>query len=107
PDYFAARRVEARRSVAAEMDVHPAELDHRRRRSVAVQRIAERFGIVAVKELLRQPNLAVVEIDADGIEIVAIGGRGREPNLLVEHDRRGPAATRNRGLPPPSLRHAP
>src|SRR5439155_1493184 len=38
PDYLAARRVEARSSIAAEVHKHPARLDHRRRRGVTVQR---------------------------------------------------------------------
>ena len=107
PQDVAGGGVETGGAVAAEVNVHAARLDRGRRRRVAVDGVAEWLGIVAVKQFLVVHDFAGFGVDADGKELVAVFGRGGQPDLAVHDHRRGPAAVRNRRLPTDVFRFAP
>ena len=89
PEHLAGGGVQTRRAKAAEVDIDPARLDHRRRRGVTIHRgaVAERLRVVAVKHLFVEANLAGLGIHADGEEVMAILGRGGQPDLAAHHHR--------------------
>ena len=64
PKHLARFRVQARGPETAKMDVNPARLNYRRWRGVAIHRsaVAERFRIIAVKDLFVEANLAGVAL---------------------------------------------
>ena len=109
PKHLGRAGVEAGRAVAAKVDVDAPRFDDRRRRGVTVHRdrVAEGLRVVAVKHLLVEANRASLGIHADGEEVMAIHRRGGQPDLAAHHDRRGPAAKRNLGLPFDVVRLAP
>ena len=109
PEHLARARVQARRPKAAEVDIDPARLNHRRRRGVTIHRsaVAERFRVVAVKHFFVEANLAGFGIHTDGEEVMAILRRRGQPDLAAHHHRRGPAAIGNLRFPFDVVRLAP
>ena len=98
PKHLARRGVEARGAGRAEGDIDAAFLDHRRGRGVGVERVAE-LGLGDAEENGVAENRAGVLINADDGELLAIHGRGREPDLVFPNHGRGPGLAVNLGFP--------
>src|ERR1043166_799305 len=94
PKHFACFSIEAGGAKAAEVNIDPARRNDRRRSGVTVHgsAVAERFGIVAVKDLLVKANLAGFGIDTDGEKVVAILGGSGQPDLAGHNYWSGPTA---------------
>ena len=98
--------VEGRGPVAAEVDVDPALLDHRGGRREAVV-LAGVLRLGDVEELRVEEDVAVVAVEGQDGQLLALGGRGGEPDLLAEDHGRRPAAAVDARLPDHVLRLAP
>src|SRR5438132_45462 len=109
PEGLARAGVQARRPKAAEVDIDPGPLDHRRRRRVTIHRgtVAQRLWIVSVKHLFVEANLSGFCIHTDGEEVMAVLRRCRQPDLAAHHHRRGPTAIRDFRFPFDVVRLAP
>src|SRR5882762_9682496 len=88
PKHLARLCVQARGPKAAEMDINPARLEHRRRRRVTIHRsaIAERFRIIAVEYFFVEANRSGLGVQTDRKKVMAVLHRRRHPNLAVHHD---------------------
>ena len=99
PQHLEITRVQAGGAVTAEMHIDSSGLNRRRGRGITVHRVAQRLGLLTMKEFLVVPDLAGLGIHADDKKIVALGrGRG-QPNLAAQDYRRGPAAIGDFRLP--------
>src|SRR4051812_15266765 len=94
PEHLTGFGGQASRGCAAEMHIDSARLDEPCRSGVGVHgsTVAERLGVVRVKDLLIEPDLASVGVNAEGGGVVPVLGCRGEPNLATHHQRRRPAA---------------
>ena len=107
PKDFACVRVQAGRSVTAEMDINTARFDNRGRGGIGIDIIPQWLGVIAVKELLVELDLAGLRINADPKIIMAVNRRGCQPDLRPENRRRRPPAIWYGRLPFDVLRFRP
>src|SRR5438552_4991061 len=94
PENFAGGGVYAAGAVAAEMDVEPAFLDHRRRAGVAVIRMAicrSRVG----EQLHVMDDFSRLPVHADSEEFLAVSAGSGHPNLIAPDNGRRPALVVN------------
>ena len=106
PQNSAARRVQASRAVGSEMDIHAAGLDRGRRRGITVDH-ADVFRLGRVKNFDLSHDFSALAIHTDREHLGAVRRSGREPDLVLPDDRRGPAEAGERRLPGDVLRFAP
>src|SRR6267154_4459593 len=101
PEDFTSGCIQAGSAEAAEVDIYPPRLEHRRRCCVAIHRgaVAERFRIITVKHLFVEANLAGFGVETDGKKVMAIQRRGSQPDLAAHHYRRGPTTMRHLRFP--------
>src|SRR3954453_1016507 len=92
PQNFGRGSVQASGAVAAEVNVNPAFLNHRRRCGVTINSIPEGLRVVTVKHLFVKENSSRFRIDTDSKKIMPILRGGSQPNLPAHHDGGGPPA---------------
>lgn len=88
-----------RGAVGAEVRVDRTFLQHARRRSVAVDGVAERFGIGVFEEQLVMQHFAVGGVDDVEVLLLAVFRGGGKPEFAVADDRRGMSFAFERNLP--------
>jgi len=98
PQHFARRRIDADCAVTAEMTVQPSGFNHRCRRGVAVVMVDLLDGL-RPKQRQTVQRLPGRQIDPHGSQRRSAAGRGRHPDLIATHDRRGMPQPRNLGPP--------
>ena len=86
-------------AVGAEVRVDRTFLQHARRRGVAVDGVAERFGIGVFEEQLVMQHFAVGGVDDVEVLLLAVFRGGGKPKLAVADDRRGMPFAFERNFP--------
>lgn len=107
PDFFAGFAIKSCRSVAAKVNVDVVGIDGGRAGTVAVDVVAERFGIGVLEEKEVVNFLAGGFIEANSIHLFPVGRGVGDPDLVVHDDGSGPGAPGDGGFPDNVLGFAP
>lgn len=91
-------RIQAGRAVGAELHIDSPGPHDRCRRCITVGRNAV-AGLLDLKQFDVVQNFSSVPVHTHDKQLVAIGGRGREPDLIAPNHRRGPALVMNGDFP--------
>lgn len=98
PDRFTRLRVETGCPISAEVDENVTLLDDRRGRGIGVL-VADLLRLRDVEDMPVVQNASSILIDTDGVQLVPVGRRRRQPDLIAVDHWRGPAAIVDRCLP--------
>jgi hypothetical protein len=99
PDFFAGFAIEGGGAVAAEVEVDVIGIDGGGAGAVAIDVVAERFGIGVFEEEEVVEFLAGGFVEADGEHFFTIGSGIGDPDLLAHDDGGGPGAAGDGGFP--------